>query len=102
MKVHPSVNVDASIRSIRASFAISMKGTSLVFQPLDSFKIDQLSGFDIKIRGLSIVGDALGWLLKGLIYPLMRNTFVKLGQDEIKKLINKHIAGKTIADLISM
>ena len=78
-----------------------MKGTSLVFQPLDSFKIDQPSGFDIKIRGLSIVGEALGWLIKDLIYPLMRNTFIKLGQDEIKKLINKHIAGKTIADLIS-
>ena len=78
-----------------------MKGTSLVFQPLESFKIDQPSGFDIRIRGLSIVGDALAWLIKGLIYPLMRNTFVKLGQDEIKKLINEHIAGKTIADLIS-
>ena len=72
-----------------------------MFQPLDSFKIDQPSGFDIKIRGLSIVGEALGWLIKDLIYPLMRNTFVKLGQDEIKKLINEHIAGKTIADLIS-
>ena len=102
MKFHPSLYVDASIRSIRASLAISMKGTSLVFQPLDSFKIDQPSGFDIKIRGLSIVGEALGWLIKDLIYPLMRNTFVKLGQDEIKKLINEHIAGKTIADLISM
>ena len=78
-----------------------MKGTSLVFQPLDSFKIDQPSGFDIRIRGLSIVGDALAWLIKDLIYPLMRNTFIKLGQDEIKKLINEHIAGKTIADLIS-
>ena len=78
-----------------------MKGTSLVFQPLDSFKIDQPSGFDIRIRGLSIVGDALAWLIKGLIYPLMRNTFIKLGQDEIRKLINEHIAGKTIADLIS-
>ena len=101
MKFHPKVYVDASIRSIRASLAISMKGTSLVFQPLDSFKIDQPSGFDIKITGLSIVGEALGWLIKDLIYPLMRNTFIELGQDEIKKLINEHIAGKTIADLIS-
>ena len=95
------MNVGASIRSIRATIAISIKGTDLVLD-LDSFYIEHMSTpkVSIDIKGIPFGGWILEKFLNGLILPLVRHEIVKLGQDQIKKKIKTNIAGKKLFDVL--
>ena len=68
------------------------------FQELKSFKIDRISDFNVKVK---VRGP---WILyaiaNDIVVPLLKSKLVRVGKNKVMNLINKNIAGKTVADFM--
>ena len=99
-------SVEATISEIQVSLSISAKGADMLFEELDYLKIDKVSDeFNVNVKlknGFPDPFNLIDVIVNEAIIPLVRNKLIRAGQDKVKRLMNKNIAGKTVADIYAM